>query len=44
MTLAHVEVVRSINSAVEEINNRQNLKRDESPVAKKTTGRDVRYA
>ena len=37
MTLAHVEVVRSTNSAVEEINNR---KRDESPVAK-SDGRDV---
>ncbi len=40
MTPAHVEVVRSINSAVEEINNRQILKRDESPVAK-SDGRDV---
>lgn len=39
MTLAHVEVVRSTNSAVEEINNRQ-TKRDESPVAK-SDGRDV---
>ena len=40
MTLAHVEVVRSTNSAVEEINKQTNLKRDESPVAK-SDGRDV---